>query len=186
MVSSHPFEEVGIIPLFLLSKTGELARKMLTAKEQTLLNAIEDAASDKAVEIVTLEITGAKKSPCIRVYIDAEGGVSFNELSDAGIWIGEIVDEIDPFPGAYNLEISSPGIDRPLRTKEHFARFVGEDARIKVASPIDGRSSFKGRILQVGTDKDANNIAIETENGTFEIPLDAISRANLVGKIEFK
>ena len=63
------------------------------------------------------EIVGSKKAPTIRVFIGTEEGVSFDELASAQVWINRIMDEIDPFPGAYMLEVSSPGIDRPLRTK---------------------------------------------------------------------
>ncbi len=112
---------------------------MLTAKEQRLLNALDDAAPDD-VEIVTLEIIGAKKSPIIRVYIDTPSSVSFQELSAAQDWIGDLIERIDPFPGAYTLEVSSPGIDRPLRTVEHFERFTGEEVRIRTSKPVSLRS----------------------------------------------
>ena len=115
---------------------------MLTAKEQKLLDALEPTAAASGVEIVTLEIMGSKKAPTIRVFIDTEEGVSFDELASAQVWINRIMDEIDPFPGAYMLEVSSPGIDRPLRTKEHFARFAGEQVVVKTSSPIDGPSSW--------------------------------------------
>ena len=70
---------------------------MLTKKEQALLDALETQAAAQGIEIVTLEIVGAKKSPTIRVYIDTENGVSFDELSSAQAWINDIMDEIDPF-----------------------------------------------------------------------------------------
>ncbi|MEG0323438.1 MAG: ribosome maturation factor RimP, partial [Raoultibacter sp.] len=89
---------------------------MLTAKERTLLEAMESQASEHGIEIVTVEVAGAKKAPTIRVYIDTPEGVSFDQLSSAQVWINDIMDRIDPFPGAYTLEVSSPGIDRPLRT----------------------------------------------------------------------
>ena len=97
---------------------------MLTHKEQSLLDAIEPRAQAEGIEIVTIEIVGAKKAPTIRVYIDTDHGVGFDELSSAQAWMGDLMDEIDPFPGAYTLEVSSPGIDRPLRTIEHFERLV--------------------------------------------------------------
>ena len=99
---------------------------MLTHKEQSLLDALEPRAVAEGLEIVTLEVVGAKKAPTIRVYIDTDHGVGFDELSSAQSWMGDLMDEIDPFPGAYTLEVSSPGIDRPLRTPEHFERFAGE------------------------------------------------------------
>ena len=76
---------------------------MLTSKEQSLLDALEPEALARGCDIVTIEVVGASKSPVIRVYIDAEGGVTFNELTEAQSWIGEMLDAIDPFPGAYML-----------------------------------------------------------------------------------
>ncbi len=153
---------------------------LLTAKEQRLLDALDDAAPDD-VEIVTLEIIGAKKSPIIRVYIDTPSSVSFQELSAAQDWIGDLIERIDPFPGAYTLEVSSPGIDRPLRTVEHFERFTGEEVRIRTSKPIDGVRNFKGVLSGVC---DAV-VSIQGDDGLIEIAIDDIARANVIGKIEF-
>ena len=68
---------------------------MLTHKEQSLLDALEGRAAAEGIELVTLEIVGAKKAPTIRVYIDTDHGVSFDELSSTQAWMGEIMDEID-------------------------------------------------------------------------------------------
>ncbi|MCI9129017.1 MAG: ribosome maturation factor RimP [Eggerthellaceae bacterium] len=154
---------------------------MLSAKEQSLLDALEPRATEHGLEIVTIEVTGASRSPVIRVYIDVEGGISFNELTDAQSWMGEMLDEIDPFPGAYVLEVSSPGIDRPLRTLDHFRAHVGEDVRLKMLTSIDGRKSFKGKLASV----DGDDIVIETEAGSVTLPHHEISKANVIGKVEF-
>ena len=154
---------------------------MLTAKEKKLLEALEPRAQAEGVEIVTLEIMGSKKAPTIRVFIDTEGGVSFDELSSAQAWINDIMDEIDPFPGAYMLEVSSPGIDRPLRTREHFERFAGEEAVVKTVSPMDGRSSWRGELA--GMEGDAVVLTVEGER--VAIPFDNVKRAHVVGTVEF-
>ena len=88
---------------------------MLTKKEQHILDILSPYAKQNNLEIVTVEIVGSKKAPTIRIYIDCEGGVGFDELDAAQTWINSVMDELDPFPGAYLLEVSSPGIDRPLR-----------------------------------------------------------------------
>ena len=155
---------------------------MLTKREQSLLDAIELHASEQGIEIVTLEIVGAKKSPTIRVYIDTEHGVGFDELSSAQSWIGALMDELDPFPGAYMLEVSSPGIDRPLRTLEHFERFAGEQAVVKTTSPLDGRSTFTGTLK--GTSGD--NVLVECDGTLFEVPYKAVKKAHVKGAIDFK
>ena len=154
---------------------------MLTGKEQMLLDALEPRAASEGVEIVTVEIVGSKKAPTIRVYIDAEGGVSFDELARTQSWIGDLMDELDPFPGAYMLEVSSPGIDRPLRTPEHFQRFAGETASVKTRGPVGGRSSFTGELA--GFSDGAVRLIVEGE--TMAIPHDQIKRARLKGSVDF-
>ena len=154
---------------------------MLSKKEQQLLDALVPRARQEGVEIVTLEVAGAKKAPTIRVYIDTEDGVSFDELSAAQAWINDLMDEIDPFPGAYMLEVSSPGIDRPLRTLEHFARFAGEQAVVKTVSAVDGRSSFTGML--VGTDGD--DVLLDVDGATVRVAHANIKRAHVKGPIDF-
>ena len=155
---------------------------MLTAKEKSLLSALEPRAASEGVEIVTVEVAGAKKAPTIRVYIDTPDGVSFDELSSAQAWINDLMDELDPFPGAYTLEVSSPGIDRPLRTPEHFARFAGETVTVKTTGPIDGRSSFTGELLGF---EDGCVIVAAGGADTFRIPYDNIKKARVKGTIDF-
>ena len=153
---------------------------MLTAKEKSLLSALEPRAASEGVEIVTLEIVGSKKAPTIRVYIDAAGGISFDELARTQAWVGDVMDELDPFPGAYMLEVSSPGIDRPLRTAEHFARFVGDTAVLKT-QPVDGRGSWTGAIASVEGDV----VVLDVDGAEARIPMDTIKRAHLKGTIDF-
>lgn len=155
--------------------------RMLTAKEQSILDALASKAAARDCEIVTVEVVGASKSPVIRVYIDAEGGVTFNELTAAQEWISSLLDEIDPFPGAYVLEVSSPGIDRPLRTPEHFQAAVGEKAKLKTMSAIDGRKHFKGEIISAS----AGSVTISVDGSPIELPYENIAKANIIGTVEF-
>ena len=154
---------------------------MLSKKEQQLLDALVPRARQEGVEIVTLEVAGAKKAPTIRVYIDTEDGVSFDELSAAQAWINDLMDEIDPFPGAYMLEVSSPGIDRPLRTLEHFARFAGEQAVVKTVSRVDGRSSFTGTLVRT----DGDDVLLDVDGATVRVAHANIKRAHVKGTIDF-
>ena len=154
---------------------------MLSGKEQSLLDALEPRASEEGVELVSLEIAGARKAPTIRVFIDTDHGVGFDELAAAQFWINEIMDEIDPFPGAYTLEVSSPGIDRPLRTPEHFRRFIGERAVVKTNGPIGGRSNFSGEIVSA----DDEQVGLDCDGTAYQIPFAQIKRANLKGTVNF-
>lgn len=153
---------------------------MLGKKEQQMLDALTPRAEQEGVEIVTVEVVGAKKAPTIRVFIDTPDGVSFDELTSSQAWINDIMDELDPFPGAYTLEVSSPGIDRPLRTTEHFARFAGDTAVLKT-QPVDGRSNWTGTIK--GVDGDA--VTLDVDGAEVRIPMNSIKRAHLKGTIDF-
>ena len=84
-------------------------------------------------------------------------------------------DAADPIPGHYTLEVSSPGLDRVLRTREHFERFAGERVRLEMMQPVEGRKRFSGRLLGVG----ASEITLELENGRISLPIDDIHRARL-------
>ena len=154
---------------------------MLSGKERQLLDALSPRAEAEGVEIVTVEVAGAKKAPTIRVFIDTPDGVGFDELASAQAWINAIMDELDPFPGAYSLEVSSPGIDRPLRTLEHFARFAGQTAVVKTSRPLDGRSSFAGAIVSAEGDE----VVLDVDGEHVAIPFDGIKRAHLKGAIDF-
>ncbi len=156
--------------------------RVLTKKEQELLDILVPHAEKRGVEIVTLEIVGARKSPTIRVYIDTDHGVGFDELASAQSWINDLMDEADPFPGAYTLEVSSPGIDRPLRTAEHFERFSGETVVVKTASPVEGRSSFTGTLLGI----EGMTVRVDCDGDEARIPLDSIKRAHVKGTFDFK
>lgn len=155
---------------------------MLTAKEKSLLSALEPTAAEREVEIVTVEVIGSKKAPTIRVYIDTPTGVSFDQLSSAQAWINDVMDELDPFPGAYMLEVSSPGIDRPLRTPEHFRRFAGEKVQIACIKQVEGRARWKGvlRGFENGC------VLVEAQEGTITaLDLENIKSANVKGTIDF-
>lgn len=154
---------------------------MLTAKEQMLLDALESKASAHGIEIVTVSVIGSKKAPTIRVYIDTPSGVSFDELSSAQAWIDPVIEQIDPFPGAYTIEVSSPGIDRPLRTLDHFRRYVGDKAKVKSVGPIDGRSTWTGVIEAV----EDNVVVLRVDDALVQIPIDNIKSANLIGVVDF-
>ena len=155
---------------------------MLKSKEQYLLNALEPVAQAHGVEIVTVEILSTKKSHTVSVYIDVEGGVSFDELSKAQEWVNEVIDKLDPFPNAYILEVSSPGIDRPLRTSEHFARFIGSTAVVKMATAVNERTSFTGEIVAVENDC----AQLKLEGGEIVVlPVQNMKKANIKGVIDF-
>ncbi len=156
---------------------------MLSSKEASLLAALEPRATSEGIEIVTVEVVGSRKAPTIRVYLDTPEGISFEDITTAQVWVNEIMDELDPFPGAYTLEVSSPGIDRPLRTPEHFARFAGEEVYIMTTAPIDGRSRFNAQLE--GFDDATQSVKVNLDGQELLIPLSDVKKAHVKGVIDF-
>ena len=102
--------------------------------------------------------------------MDVEGCA---ELSNA---LSEFIEREDPIEGDFNLEISSPGIDRPLTRQSDFARWAGHEAKLEVTAPVDGRKRFRGQLLGL----DGNNVIIQSQGARVSLPYASISEAKLV------
>jgi len=127
------------------------------------------AELDPRVELIAVE-TPARES--LRLYIDHPDGVGLDLCE-------RVTHQVRDLLADYALEVSSPGLDRPLTKPDHFRRFVGHEVRIRTAEPIDGRKNFTGRL----TAADAEAVRIESEGGDAEIPFDLVSRSNLVPEL---
>lgn len=133
-------------------------------------------------ECVKFEVVGSARSPLVRIFIDKPGGVTVGECSLASRTIGLLLEEKDPFPGRYLLEVSSPGNNRPLVTEAHYQRFVGSEARVTVERPGEGRITYTGRIRSC-----INGVlTLDTDDGgEISLALHEVARANLVNQ-EYK
>ena len=127
------------------------------------------AELDPRVELIAVE-TPARES--LRLYIDHPDGVGLDLCERVTLQVRDLLAD-------YALEVSSPGLDRPLTKPEHFRRFIGHEVRIRTAEPIGGRKNFTGRLVAA----DAEAISIESEGGDAEIPFDLVSRSNLVPEL---
>lgn len=151
-------------------------------KTDTLIEALEPLAQDHGLDLVTVEVAGTRKNPILRVFLDTlEGGITLDQLAEAQEWVDAKVEEVDPFQDAYTLEVSSPGIDRPLRKRSDYERFAGEDAVVYLKKG-EARSKYAG-VLR-GLEKDA--VVLEMEDGAREhVPFERIKRANIIGRIDW-
>jgi ribosome maturation factor RimP len=130
-------------------------------------------------ELVGIEFNAGGGHGTLRVYIDREQGVSLDDCAAISHQISGILDVEEPISQAYDLEVSSPGIDRPLFKLADFERFTGKVAKIKLVVGMQGRKNFKGQLQGVG---DSKLIIIEVDGELFDLPLSDIARANLVGE----
>jgi len=127
-------------------------------------------------EFVGLEYMNNPKQSVVRLFIDAEAGVGLEDCETVSREVAALLDVEDPIKGHYNLEVSSPGLDRPLFTREQYLQFAGHEARVSLFAPQDGRRKFKGEIL--GFEDDALQIKVDGE--TFSLIFDNIAKARLV------
>ena len=134
------------------------------------------AAKDNGVEFVHSEIVGSKRNMTVRIYIDKPGGVTLEDCSIVSRAIEDVIDADDFIPTPYVLEVSSPGLERPLFTIEDFQKFVGKKAKVKTSESFNGQANFNGRIEAV---EDSEIVFDDKTNGTVRIPFDKVAKANL-------
>lgn len=135
------------------------------------------AIADLGLELVGIEFSPNAGGSLLRVYIDEpENGVTIEDCERASREISALLDVNDPVAGRYTLEVSSPGLERPLFTPAHFERFVGETVKLNVNLPLDGRRRFQGPIKAV----DGDCITIEQDGVAIDIVHANIGRARLV------
>ena len=132
-------------------------------------------AAQEGLELVDVELGGAGGRQVLRLYIDKAGGVSLDDCTSVSRSVSAALDVEDPVDGAYDLEVSSPGLDRPLRTAEHFEKFKGSKVRVKTYAPLEDRKTF------VGTLKDfvEGQVVVDVDGREFRIPREQIAKANV-------
>jgi ribosome maturation factor RimP len=152
--------------------------------KRELIEFVEPVCADAGYELVELEYSQSAQGPVVRVFIDypdgSKGGISFSECEEISRELSALFDVEDPIEHAYSLEVSSPGLDRPLRTPEHFQRFVGEEAKISLREGIDGRRNFRGRLVKVETSGPESSVTVEVDGTEFRLPLADLATAKLV------
>jgi ribosome maturation factor RimP len=150
------------------------------ALEARITELAESLAASMEMEIVLVEIRGEGNRSIVRVYIDQPSGVSLGDCERFSRRLSVSLDVEDWIPSSYILEVSSPGVDRPLTKEKDFLRFCGQNARVRTRSPHEGQRNFKGRIAGVA----AGRLELEVAPGRrVGIDLGDIERANLIGDL---
>ncbi len=121
---------------------------------------IEPSLDALGYELVGVEYTAQGKHSILRIYIDSPTGVDVEDCQKASHQISGVLDVEEPLSGQYTLEVSSPGLERPLFTAQHYERFTGERAEIRMHTPIDGQRKFVGQLAGV----EDNKLSLNLEN----------------------
>jgi len=141
-----------------------------------LANLLEPAIERMGYELVDLEVRLGGKGGLVRVYIDKPEGIDLDDCEQVSLAVSALLDVEDPIPGNYNLEVSSPGLDRKLTKIEHFQRFEGETVKVQMRFPIEGRRRFRGTLVS----SDDENIVVEVDGVPHTLPVATIDTARLV------
>lgn len=148
----------------------------MSAKLKQLQEMLAPVVASLECELWGIEYLSQGKHTTLRVFIDREEGVTVDDCAAVSHQISGILDVEDPITGEYTLEVSSPGLDRPLFTLAHFAAYAGHKAQLKLRVPFEGRRNFKGVLNGVEGDE----VILVVDNEEFLLPIELIDRANVI------
>jgi len=134
-------------------------------------------------ELVGCEMQSHGSQILFRIYIDTEKGVSSDDCKKVSRQISAMMDVEDPIKDRYVLEVSSPGIDRPLFELEHYRRFIGSRAKIKLNLPVEQRRQYTG-VLK-GVEGETVHLLVESSGQELALPFSNIEKGNLIGEVHF-
>lgn len=147
--------------------------------EQRIAALIEPTIDGMGFELVRVQLSGQQRVS-LQVMIepkDHDTQLSVDDCADASRALSAVLDVEDPIEKAYTLEVSSPGLDRPLTRMNDFSRFAGLEAKIELAAAVDGRRRFSGRLDGIN---DTGAVLLAADDADYEIPFDQIAKAKLV------
>jgi len=141
---------------------------------------LQPLVEDLGYEFVGLEYNSSAKHSVLRIYIDHESGVGIEDCEIVSREVAALLDVKDPIRSQYNLEVSSPGLERPLFTAAHYREFVGHMAQINLFAPLDGRRKFSGPILSA----DEHAVTIEQDGTEVTLEIENVVKAKLIPDYE--
>ncbi|NLT96033.1 MAG: ribosome maturation factor RimP [Clostridia bacterium] len=144
--------------------------------EEKIGQMVEPVIEKNGMELVDVEFVKEGQEWFLRIFIDKEDGITLDDCELISRAVSDILDREDPISQSYHLEVSSPGIERPLKKTKDFLRFINNTIEIKTFSPIAGKKKHRGKLIKA----DEDNIALLVGQEEIVFPRDMISKANLV------
>lgn len=152
----------------------------MTSKLEQLQDILTPVIEALGYDCWGIEYISQGRHSLLRVYIDHENGIFIEDCETVSRQLSAVMDVEDPISSEYTLEVSSPGMDRPLFTLEQFAAFVGEQVRIRLRSPVEERRNFQGLIRSV----EDQDVVIQVDEYEYLLPIDLIEKANILPNFE--
>jgi len=148
-------------------------------QNQTLVRLLQPPVTALGYELLGIEELREGRTALVRIYIDSETGITLDDCERVSEQVTGVLDVEDPVRGPYRLEVSSPGLDRPLFTLDQCRHYLGWNVRVRLRSKVQGRRKFTGRLLDVQDD----SLVIDEDDVSYTVPADLVDRANLVAEI---
>jgi ribosome maturation factor RimP len=153
------------------------SKKTVFMNTQAIAQRFDEVLADLGLACLGVEFSPSQGQSTLRVYLDVEGReVTLDDCEAASRELSAMLDVEDPIPGHYLLEVSSPGIDRPLFTAAQFAKVGGQEVKVLLKAPLEGRRRLRGKVSSV----EGERIALEAEGKVFEFDHDAVESARVV------
>jgi len=137
---------------------------------------LRPAVEETGKDLLGIEFISAGQHSVLRLFIDHENGIDVDDCAEVSRQVGAILDVEDPISSEFNLEVSSPGLDRPLFDKPHYEAVIGEIIEVKLSIPLNGRRKFKGCLVAIEND----TLVVTVDSEDYELVLGNIVKANLV------
>lgn len=145
-------------------------------RQGKLLDILQPVVEAMGCELWGIELLTGGRHSTLRIYIDKPEGILVEDCERVSRQASAVLDVEDPIQGEYTLEVSSPGMDRPLYSLAQFGRYLGEEVSIRLRLPYEGRRKFKGRLVAVEGDE----VVIEVDDHQYLFPIETIDKANVV------
>jgi ribosome maturation factor RimP len=152
----------------------------MASKQERLTDLITPVVVSLGCELWGLEYLTQGRYTTLRIFIDGPNGVSLDDCEKVSRQISSVLDVEDPIDGEYTLEVSSPGLDRPLYTEAQYARYIGETVSLRMRIARDGRRRFKGVINKV----ENGNLLLQVDNQEVTLLIDTIDKGNLLPRYD--
>ena len=144
--------------------------------EHKLTDMLRPAVEEVGKELLGIEYISAGNNSVLRLFIDHENGIDVDDCAEVSRQVGAILDVEDPISSEFNLEVSSPGLDRPLFDKAHYEAVIGEIIEVKLSIPLNGRRKFKGVLVAIEND----TLIVTVDGEDYDLVLGNIVKAHLV------
>lgn len=148
----------------------------MAGKEVLLADMVAPVATALGLHLWGIEYISHAKQSVVRIYIDDPEGVDVDDCAKLSRQVSSLFDVEDPIMGEYNLEVSSPGMDRPLFTLDQYRPYIGERIKVKLRTPFEGRRNFVGQLTGI----EDEDVVVAVDSEEFLLPFDLIDKANLV------